>query len=57
MSNQRLLFEAPEKVQMARIWEQLSNRDKQRVITILSQMGKTALTRNPTAGRETSDEL
>ena len=57
MSNQRLLFEAPEKVQMAKIWKQLSNRDKQRVITILSQMGKMVLTRSPTTGRETSDEL
>ncbi len=57
MSNQRLLFETPETVQIAKIWRQLSGRDKQRIVTILAQMGKAALTRDPTTGREASDDL
>jgi hypothetical protein len=56
MSNQRLLFEPSETVRTAKIWEQLSSRDKQRVIAILAQMGKRAVTNHPTAGRERSDE-
>jgi hypothetical protein len=56
MSNQRLLFEPSEAARMAKIWEQLGSRDKQKVITILAQMGKAALANQRTTGRERSDE-
>ena len=57
MSNQRLLFESPEALQMMKILGQLSDRNRQRIITILAEMGKAALTMDPTNGEGTSDEL